>query len=696
MDITIWTILEIAPTTDIKAIKSAYAAKLKTLDVDQQMAAFQELKATFDAALDYARSGADETVTPTELLGVDRDGDPFAVVSQTNEAEYSFTEWDGLQIFSVELRQLKQAQAYFDDLPLWEELTKQVFDWGIEEYWENQYLIQLFLLNNFRWLSKQVIDYLIAVFDLEDLNEQIMESKYISRDFRQHLSTIKNVPPFSFAIWSDIPQDSREQYFAARYEACHLLTRNHIYAGDPFSQRIADCLSLTQKDVEIYALQLAKLLFDKNGEALTDDEKQQFNEWLTEAARLDGTNQTIRFLRDYQALVMEKNERPPSQKSEWAIEELLIPKPASQLLYEEMLFQQKSYTRAFIVWKQLSRDQRLSRIKKYNTIKQQLPEKEQNELRQLNKHLHKQTKQYQQKKANQASFTRGFFVVAVAILMVCTFLGGIGKRSEKLSKADIELINKVQKENYNSTLKRLKESPLGVLRKTMIARTMTESLYLKEESSIPIDDLFASEELKTAFNVHRVMSQESDYDREDFSYHSRLDGQEMLRYISVYHKEDLLYVLTVDATNETITAIYGEEWTPLSEEEMLGMVNFTKVKKQEITFLFVKEFLFSEDRGNALENYGVYFSPSLRITMEKNLALPIPENFRNGWLTQVDLNYNDIDYALMNEQEEVLYLAFDEEDRLHCVYGEDWETKELPIIDVIGEEIPVIDVLNSY
>jgi hypothetical protein len=53
-----WGILGIKPTTQSKAIRSAYAARLKTIDVDSDPAAFMVLRDAYEWAQDYARYGA--------------------------------------------------------------------------------------------------------------------------------------------------------------------------------------------------------------------------------------------------------------------------------------------------------------------------------------------------------------------------------------------------------------------------------------------------------------------------------------------------------------------------------------------------------------------------------------------------------------------------------------------------------------
>jgi hypothetical protein len=50
-----WGILGIKPTSELKAIRSAYASRLKTIDVDADPAAFMALRDAYEAAQDYVR-----------------------------------------------------------------------------------------------------------------------------------------------------------------------------------------------------------------------------------------------------------------------------------------------------------------------------------------------------------------------------------------------------------------------------------------------------------------------------------------------------------------------------------------------------------------------------------------------------------------------------------------------------------------
>ena len=69
-----WGVLGIAPTDDRKAIRAAYAAKLKTLDVDADVAGYAELREARAEALYLAQQGVDAGAEPAPG---DQPGDPL-------------------------------------------------------------------------------------------------------------------------------------------------------------------------------------------------------------------------------------------------------------------------------------------------------------------------------------------------------------------------------------------------------------------------------------------------------------------------------------------------------------------------------------------------------------------------------------------------------------------------------------------
>lgn len=69
-----WQRLDISPTTDVKAIKRAYAAQLKLHHPEDDPAGYQALREAFDAALAYAKRGESAAKSESEFSGEPANG----------------------------------------------------------------------------------------------------------------------------------------------------------------------------------------------------------------------------------------------------------------------------------------------------------------------------------------------------------------------------------------------------------------------------------------------------------------------------------------------------------------------------------------------------------------------------------------------------------------------------------------------
>lgn len=67
-------VLGIAPTSDVKAIKRAYAASLKKIDQQTQSAEFEQLRAAYERALAWAKQNAEPSVAADAFAGAAADG----------------------------------------------------------------------------------------------------------------------------------------------------------------------------------------------------------------------------------------------------------------------------------------------------------------------------------------------------------------------------------------------------------------------------------------------------------------------------------------------------------------------------------------------------------------------------------------------------------------------------------------------
>jgi hypothetical protein len=97
-----WKELGIAPTSDVRVIRSAYAAKLKLIDVDHDPESFHALRSLHDRALQLAhniraKEGGQMTVADHEFAKYDRDAAPGDLPAPTADEPDAFAELNDLR-----------------------------------------------------------------------------------------------------------------------------------------------------------------------------------------------------------------------------------------------------------------------------------------------------------------------------------------------------------------------------------------------------------------------------------------------------------------------------------------------------------------------------------------------------------------------------------------------------------------------
>ncbi|MGC6769128.1 hypothetical protein [Enterococcus sp. LJL51] len=696
MDINIWEILGIEATQDKKRIKKAYAEKLKTLKIDQEIDAFQQLKAAFDQALAYASSSKADTADSIQTAA-----EPNSKLNDLEEESesnnLSTTDWGELKIFSLELEKIKQTHAYYDDLALWEELTDPMFDWSKEEYWENVYLLQQFLAENYMWLSKKVLSYLFDIFDLDSLINGDGPTGVLAPDFHHVIMPIHFAPDFSFAIWRAIPADYREQYFYWRFQAYLMLMRGSVYSSD-FQTLTAKCLDLTKEDSDIYNLLLLELLQHRDG-ILVEEQAEQFADLLAQAEKFH-SNQTTAFLRNYYETVILKNKDAATRHYRWKKEELIFSGNMYSLLYGLILYHQNQQTEAFIEWQKLPDNKQAELLTTYKINKKLLPTEKQTELKlilQNDKQARKQTAA-----ANKSSSGNIWWWLSISVLVIRVIMS-ISRANSTAPKTPI--VNPIVTDMpYSQTLAQTAHQLNQKEEQLRLAKRFISHFYSTltvDQVLSAADELFIREDLKEKF-ASLAGQRELDYSDTDIRYFSRLDGYEMKRYITIYYKDERLHLLKIDELEKCIEAVYSTGWDDLSEAELTKLINFSETDTQEVTTRFIKDYLFTENQTGNLGDLAVFLTPefrkSLNIDEQGNFQTKMNsqqlENFRNGWFYSVQLNYNEIEYVLTNDQEDMVYFAFDEEGRLNHIYGDNWEYLETPSLMSTSERLFVADILH--
>ncbi|MBC2248491.1 molecular chaperone DnaJ [Listeria sp. FSL L7-0123] len=269
---TVWEILQIEKTTDKRAIKCAYAKALKYTHPDDDPAAFQKLKESFDIALKYQES--------------DWDMDDFEpIVFSVADDEYNTDEQTAkkpqLQLEPLELEekepsfmeQLNVVFANFSErinIEVWRDLLQTDSSFSMDGYDSNKTYLANFIAENAMFLPKEIIK---LAFELYNLDEIVLNS--FNERLAINLRNAKNLPPFSFEALENLDEHSRNTFIMTRYAAYNCLERrgieSHIkrakiiFASDPDLELI-DIISSTGKLNQATILKRINQFIEKNSE----------------------------------------------------------------------------------------------------------------------------------------------------------------------------------------------------------------------------------------------------------------------------------------------------------------------------------------------------------------------------------------------------------------------------------------------
>lgn len=170
---TFWKVLGISPTKDIKEIKKAYAAQLRLIQIDQNPELFQELKEAFDYAVGYARDYENASnVNKVDKIKTDNQGE-LENISISDKAgniqlSRSQTEQDSetSEEFNIKLSKILDNFQFFIDISRWKNLLSNKHTWNIEAEIYNQRIIVIVLLQHYKIMPGNIIQFLLKIFDL--------------------------------------------------------------------------------------------------------------------------------------------------------------------------------------------------------------------------------------------------------------------------------------------------------------------------------------------------------------------------------------------------------------------------------------------------------------------------------------------------------------------------------------------------
>lgn len=122
-----WGVLGLEPTDNARAIKRAYAKRLKTTKPDEDPEGFQTLYESYQLALDFARSGITMSDDPEQQTETETEAETETEIEPGRESSLGQTEVPQEESephirFLEELHELLGREQPFADLALWDSL----------------------------------------------------------------------------------------------------------------------------------------------------------------------------------------------------------------------------------------------------------------------------------------------------------------------------------------------------------------------------------------------------------------------------------------------------------------------------------------------------------------------------------------------------------------------------------------------
>ncbi|WP_086350860.1 hypothetical protein [Candidatus Enterococcus clewellii] len=282
-----WELLGIEPIANKTEIKKAYISQLRQLVNDDKTEDIEYLRAAFEQALLLA-----EKITSGDSVEKYGEADTAEIVYKVNEEILTSIEGEAMRIFFEQLNQLYNEKIFFADLTVWKKLFADELSWSINERKQIERRIQEFLVENYLFIAKPIIDYLGQVFDFDESEEVVEERTPFSYSWEQ----IQQAPDFPFDFYIQIELAKRIPYFLARYELYQLLAKGTIERNH-WNKKMAACQSMFIGDPAVIHLQLAYTLV-KDVKLENEQSKQMISERFAELQAL-ALNETTIFLSDY-------------------------------------------------------------------------------------------------------------------------------------------------------------------------------------------------------------------------------------------------------------------------------------------------------------------------------------------------------------------------------------------------------------
>ncbi|MGY3779556.1 J domain-containing protein [Isobaculum melis] len=229
-----WEVLGIEPTNDIRVIKKAYAQLLKNEVTDEDISTFQKIKEAFDEAIKRAKSKDLEVDSIqgrfTEELFFEND---VQQKIQDDETDSWLKLEEALQKLianSAERKQITNWQSFF-----WEQ---DLMDF--EKFQLIRYKIKNILLDQYYLFSREVNEYLIETYQIEDITHE------------DQLTSLKQAIFFPLNLPEQMSDELKNKYYHLRYRVYECLKNNQMLE---IERLLKECKMIDTSDPDLITLE---------------------------------------------------------------------------------------------------------------------------------------------------------------------------------------------------------------------------------------------------------------------------------------------------------------------------------------------------------------------------------------------------------------------------------------------------------
>ncbi|MBO1305236.1 hypothetical protein JZO70_03620 [Enterococcus sp. 669A] len=680
MAMSFWDILEIEPTKELKVIKKAYAVKLKQLIPDEQPAEFQQLKEAFDAAVRYAKR--------TEPVFVVRDEETIVEkvpeIPEISEPEVE----ESAPSFREQVYQLLDTMSFFEDEAAWKALLTDNREWSIQEFMQNSRIIQQVLVENFMYLAKPIIERLLQSFQLLELESDALGQPMALPQFLYQREQILNAPAFSFALWPELPEEERKNYFLYRYKYyTYLNSEEHEEVR--LKSLAKKMLALVTNDGDFALLQAQQILIKARGDLTEPEVFAAFNKKVEAAMKMRyGNKQLATFLLIYRE-VWQKGTMSDFQKKQLATKNYLV-FPAWQAYLLGMLYYRlEYYPQAFAYWEQVSYYQSLTLDRYWNQASRYLSTEEKSsyqQIRAFHRRQHGQPPERQQQerqfqeirqpeaKKKQFKWYR-YLYIAAALVMFIVKVSNFSQRRPELPPTVPNISeNRTYQDNYQKSMKKyFSMESLISDDADAVKRFAYYYLYTEDPGARQtLIDEYATGEAVALLQQH--LNDPATYP-DAMRHNFRFDFDSTVDHgycQAIYYNSEPLMVIKEDDDGKIIDVL-GPGWHEMEAAAYDALLSDIEVRPATSISFFVAEYLPSDDRPAVLAENSRYVTDEVMALLQAKQADGPDENYLEGtWQLSW---YLDEPYFVVNDNlgRASLILACDQGGRIAHIYRGDWE-----------------------